>query len=119
MPRYSHLPIYIKTYELVKIVYRIVAQFRKEYKYTLGAELQAIIWEILDEVIRTNSLADAEKKEGIEKISRLFDRFKIRFRFAYEIGLMTDKKFSVAQKEMEEIGRMVGGWKKWAGCDSR
>ena len=68
---------------------------------------------ILDEIIKTNSLPDSEKGEGIEKISQLFDKFKIRFRFAYEIGLMTDKKFGIAQKEMEEIGKMIGGWSRW------
>lgn len=77
--------------------------------------MHKIIWQVMDEIIRTNSLTDIEKRKGIEKISELFDQFKIRFRFAYELGLMTDKKFGSAQKEMEEIGRMIGGWKKWAG----
>jgi 23S rRNA-intervening sequence protein len=115
MAQYSHLPIYVKTYESVKLVYRIVKQFRKEYKHTLGAELQKIIWQILDEIIMANSLPDTEKKKVIKKISQLFDKFKIRFRFAYEMGLVTSEKFGVAQKEMEEIGRMIGGWRKWAG----
>ncbi|MFA5936876.1 MAG: diversity-generating retroelement protein Avd [Candidatus Paceibacterota bacterium] len=114
MAQYLHLPIYIKTYEFIKVIYRIIQQFRKEYKYTLGTELQQIIWRILDEIIATNSLQDNKKKEGIEKISQLFDRFKIRFRFAYEMGLMTSVKFGSAQKEIEEIGKMIGGWQKWA-----
>jgi len=114
MAQYSHLPIFIKTYEFIKFVYRLVQQFRKEYKYTLGTELQQIIWQILDEIIITNSLPDSRKKENIEKISQLFDKFKIRLRFAYEIGLLTDKKFGIIQREIEEIGRMIGGWQKWA-----
>ncbi len=117
MAQYSHLPIFIKTYEFVKIVYRLVGQFRKEYKYTLGAELQQIIWLVLDEIITTNSVPDSQKQTGIEKISRLFDKFKIRFRLAFEINLINAYKFSVAQKEMEEIGRMIGGWGKWAGAE--
>jgi len=114
MAQYLHLPIYIKTYEFIKFVYRVVQQFRKEYKYTLGTELQQIIWQILDEIIKTNSLPDDQKGTSIEKISQLFDKFKIRFRFAYEIGLMTDKKFGIAQKEIGEIGKMIGGWQRWA-----
>jgi len=115
MAQYSHLPIYIKTYEFIKYIYKIIQQFRKEYKYTLGAEIQYIIWQILDEVIKTNSLPDNQKRDGILKISYLFDKFKIRFRFAYEMNLMTNRKFGVAQKQIEEIGRMIGGWQKWAG----
>ena len=55
---------------------------------------------------------ECRRRKRIEKISQLFDKFKIRFRFAYEIGLMTDKKFGIAQKEMEEIGKMIGGWSR-------
>ncbi len=114
MAQYSHLPVYIKTYEFIKYAYRVIQQFRKEYKYSLGAEIQEILWQILDGVIKTNSLPDSQKRAGIEKISYLFDKFKIRFRFAFELGLMTNHKFGVAQKEIEEIGKMIGGWKKWA-----
>lgn len=115
MARYSHLPLFIKAYEFVRMVYRLVGQFRKEYKYTLGAELEQIVWQILDEIIKTNSLPDNLKKEGIKKISCLFEKFKIRFRFAFEIGLLTDRKFGIAQKEIEEIGKMISGWGRWAG----
>lgn len=115
MAQFNHLPIYIKTYEFAKLVYRLVRQFSKEYKYTLGADLQTIIWRVIDEIIKTNSLPNERKKEGIEKISLLFDQFKIRFRFAFEIGLIKDNHFAFAQKQMEEIGKMIGGWGKWAG----
>jgi len=113
MAQYSHLPIYIKTYEFVKLIYRITQQFRKEYKYSLGVELQQLIWKILDGIIKANSLLDCEKKEEIYKISEYFDNFKIRLRLAYEIGLITNTKFGVIQKDMEEIGKMIGGWQKW------
>ncbi len=114
MAQYSHLPIYTKTYEFVKIVYRIVRQFRKEYKYNLGAELEQIIWQVLDEIVITNSLSDLDKKSGIERISLLFDKFKIRFRLSYEIGLISEKKFCMIQAKTEEIGKMIGGWGRWA-----
>ena len=114
MAQYAHLTIYIKTYEFIKLNYRIVRQFRKEYKYTLGEELQAISWSMLDEIIRTNSLSDIAKKEGIRRLSVLFDSFKVRFRLAYEVGLIKEKRFAAAQLQMEEIGKMIGGWAKWA-----
>lgn len=113
MSRYSHLPLFVKTYDSVKLVYRIVRQFRKEYKYALGTELQEIIWQILDEIIAANSVPDVEKGEAIERVSRQFDRFKIRFRFAYEMDLISAEKFGIAQVQFEEIGRMIGGWRKW------
>ena len=113
MAQSSHLPIYIKTYEFIKYSHRLVQQFRREYKYTLGAELNELIWQVLDEIIQTNSLPDYQKRDGIKKVSEIFDKFKIRFRFAYEMGLITNLKFGIAQKQIEEIGKMIGGWQKW------
>lgn len=113
MAQYSHLPIYIKTYNFIKVISLITRQFKKEYKYTLGAELQQIVWQILDEIIIANSLPDKDKKKAMENISTLFDRFKIRLRFAFEIGLMTGSKFGLIQKDIEEIGKMIGGWQKY------
>ena len=97
MSQFSHLPLYVKTYDFVKLIYRISHQFPKEYKYSLGAEMQKIAWEILDEIIRVNSLPNCEKQQGIQKISALFDRFKIRFRVAYELGFLPAAKFTFAQ----------------------
>lgn len=114
MVQSSHLPLYAQTYEFIKLLYRLVRQFRKEYKYSLGEELVKIIWEILDEIVITNSLPDIEKRKGIETISRQFDRFKIRFRLAYEIGQIKEKKFAEAQLALAEIGRQIGGWQRWA-----
>lgn len=108
------MPLFIKTYDFVKIIYKVVHEFRKEYKHTLGAELQEILLNMLDEIIVANSLPDAEKIKEINKISRLFDRFKIRFRLAFEIGLVSEKKFACEQRRIEEIGRMIGGWRKWS-----
>lgn len=113
MAQFSHLPIYVKTYESIGLIYKIVGQFRKEYKHTLGAEIQEIAWKMLDEIILVNSQNNEDKKHGIQKISMLFDRLKIRFRFAYEIGLIPSKKFEIVQKQFEEIGKMIGGWMKW------
>lgn len=114
MAQFSHLPLYVQTYEFVKIIYRLTQQFSKEYKYSLGLEMQKIIWEILDKIIEANSLSNTEKGQKIMEISLLFDQFKIRCRLAYEIGLVPEKKFIFIHKQLEEIGRMIGGWKKWA-----
>ncbi|HNU96978.1 MAG TPA: diversity-generating retroelement protein Avd [Candidatus Portnoybacteria bacterium] len=114
MNQRAHLPIYTKTYDFIKLVYQITRQFKREYKYSLGVELEQIAWQMLDEIIKTNYLSDYLKKDGIKTISALFDRFKIRFRFAFEIDLISDKKFAIVQKNIEEIGKMIGGWLDWA-----
>lgn len=118
MAQYSHLLIYVKVFNFSKIVYRLIHNFKKEYKYTLGAELQQIILQVLDGIIETNSVLNNKKIEKIEEVSLLFDRFKIRIRLAYELGQISKSKYFFIQKEIEEIGKMIGGWQKYINKDN-
>ena len=110
----THLPLYTKTFEFIKHLYRIVKQFPKEYKFTIGEEIIKMIWQISDDIALANLLATDDRRKKLAQISLHFDLLKIRLRMAHEIGLINREKFSSVQIEAAEIGKMIGGWQKWA-----
>jgi len=112
MSRFEHLPLYRKTYLLMKEIYLITKQFPKEYKYSLGEEILNKSWKLLDLIIETNSAT--EKYNKISELSLEFDKLKLRIRFAFEIKLIPEKRFLNLQEKIAEIGEMIGGWLKWA-----
>ena len=112
MARYEHLPIYRKTYLLIKEIYQITQQFPKTYKYSLGEEIQNKTWRLLDLIIEINSLK--EKHPKINELTLEFDKLKLRIRFAFEIKLIPEKRFINLQKQIAEIGNMISGWFKWS-----
>ena len=72
MAQYSHLPIFVRTYEFVKLVYRFVQQFRKEYKYSLGQDMKR------DSLCLIRSIYRANKEfEKIEHLKNFQDDFEI------------------------------------------
>ena len=112
MSRFEHLPLYRKSYLLMKEIYSITKQFPKEYKYSLGEEILNKSWKLLDLIIETNSAT--EKYNKISELSLEFDKLKLRIRFAFEIKLIPEKRFLNLQEKIAEIGEMIGGWLKWA-----
>ena len=110
MARYFHLLIYRKTYLLIKEIYQIMQQFPKSYKYSLGEEIQTRSWKIIDLIVDANSTK--EKNQKIKELSLEFDKLKLRIRFAFEIKIISEKKFINLQKQIAEIGEMIGGWLK-------
>lgn len=111
----SKLPLYLKLFQLIKILYETVRSFPKEYKYTLGKEILDLAWECLDLVLEANSFSGQEKSLRISTLSVCFDKFKIRLRMAQEIKLLSEKKFVHLQTYyLKEIGEMIGGWLKWS-----
>lgn len=115
MPNSDHLPIYLKSFQLIKFLYERVGSFPKEYKYTLGSEILRLSWQCIDLIIEANILPDNKKYLKISELSSSFDKLKTRLRLAQEIDLVSTKQFSHIQAYyMKEIGEMLGGWLRWA-----
>lgn len=115
MTNSDHLPIYFKTYQLIKFLYGIVRSFPKEYKYTLGGEILNLSWQCVDLVIEANILPNNKKYFKISELSSTFDKLKTRLRLAQEINLISIKQYSHIQTYyMKETGEMIGGWLGWA-----
>jgi hypothetical protein len=115
MSQSEHLPIYLKIYQLIKFLYRIVNNFSKQYKYTLGEDILKLGWECLDLVLEINALPDNEKHLKILRLSIIFDKLKLRLRMIQELNLISEKQFSHIQNSfIKEIGQMIGGWLNWS-----
>lgn len=114
MTRPNDLPLYLCLYKLLKYFYLLIHNFRKEYKYTLGQSILNLAWKTLDLIILANILPNREKPKIIQQASAVFDQLKTRLRMAYELKLITHKKFAYIIKQNEEIGKMISGWLNWA-----
>ena len=62
MARYEHLPIYKKAMDLAVYLEKIVCNFSRYHKYTLGSELRAKSREIVGVIIAANSRAEKLRK---------------------------------------------------------
>lgn len=110
MARYSHLPIFQKAYDLTLVIYRATAKFKREYKYTLGAKLKETIIEFLDWVIRANS--ERAKTPALKEADMRLERLRIYVRLGYDLEVIGVRKYEVLCRQMDELGKMLGGWMK-------
>ena len=115
MQNSDQLPIYIKSYQLIKLLYGRIRSFPKEYKYTLGEEILKLSWKCIDLTIEANVLPNDQKHLKILELSNNFNKLKLRLRMTQEIGLISTKQFAhIYTYYMKEIGEMIGGWLNWA-----
>lgn len=111
----QHLPIYLKLYQLIKLLYKVVRSFPKQYKYTLGESLLKLSWQCLDLVLEVNALPNKEKHCKILELSLIFDKLKLRLRMGQELNLISLKQFAHLHTfYIKETGEMIGGWLRWS-----
>ena len=112
----TEAPIYLKLYMLIKELDKMIRDFPKHQKYTLGNQTLELAWNCIDLVIEANNLPTWQKKQKIYELSDCFDKLKVRIRMAQELNLISVGQFSHIQCEyIGEIGNMIGGWMRWTG----
>ncbi len=87
-----------------------VEKFPRSQKFLLGDRIQATGLDVLERLIeatytkrRTRILDDANL--GIEKLRFLF-------RMAMDLKHIDPRRYEHAARELDQIGRLVGGWRK-------
>lgn len=105
-----NVPLLHRIFEFYKVAYQYIQLFQKKDKYTLGQKINDLILEILELIFLAVSLSKEEKSKILQKASLKIDLLKILIRLAKEIKTLDNKKYIQLQQELQEIGKMTGGW---------
>lgn len=110
--RYSHTPIFQATYILTLAIYKASGNFKKEYKFTLGEQLKLLCHNLLDLIVLAN--ITQEKRRELEKLNVRLETLRIYLRLAFDLRAISAGLLGELNRQIEEIGKQIGGWQKWA-----
>lgn len=110
--RYDHTPIFQKTYVLTVNIYKTTSNFKKQYKYTLGEKLKLVCHNLLELIVIVNAVED--KLKPLKKLNNELENLRIHLRLAFDLKVISRGHLGALNKDIEEIGKQIGGWQKWA-----
>ena len=107
----SELPVVVqKAYEFNLWLVRKVENFPRSYRFSVGDRL---VHGVLDLLLRLVDAAYSRDKVGIlMEVNGMLNRMRFLLRLAKDLNLLTVDSYGHAAERVEEIGRMVGGWRK-------
>lgn len=106
------IPLIQKLYDFYKLLYQYLKLFPKRDRYTLGQKLDALTLTIFELVIMAGTTPQDRKLPYLEKAIVSLDFLKILLRLAKDIQALDNKKYLQLEQSLQEIGRMLGGWKR-------
>ncbi|MFA6423551.1 MAG: diversity-generating retroelement protein Avd [Patescibacteria group bacterium] len=106
----NEAPIILKTYDLYKSIHVIVRLFPREEKYTLGEKIKEALTNILELFIEAEFCPKNLKGAILEKASVRLDFLKLLIRMSYDLKLINEKRYISIEENLQEIGKMLGGW---------
>ena len=102
-----------RCYRIALWIFERVARFPKNHKYTLGQRLENTILDILENLIEASYTK--EKESLLKKANLLVERMRYLVRLSKDLKLIGLSQYEFAGRELNELGSMIGGWRKGAG----
>lgn len=106
------IPIFKKTYDLYKEFYNLRLSVPKQDRYTLWQKCESLLIEVLEGILFASQQSKMEKLPTLEKTSVRLNFLRICIRLMKDVKAIDAKKYIIIEANLDEIGRMLGGWIK-------
>jgi len=106
------LPVVEHLVEVYKKWYLYYDHLPKKSRPVLGREIDCLFIQLLTLLFTAGYEKRNNKLLKLEKAIKKIDILKFFLRIAWEIKALDNKKYIALSKEVLELGRMVGGWRK-------
>lgn len=106
------MPVIEHFVSLYKLWYGYRDNFPKKSRYTLGDKMDSVFVEVLELLFVASYQSKEEKLPTIEKTLRDVDILKAFARVAWDLRILDNQKFIVLSAGLQDIGKMLGGWRK-------
>ena len=112
MARYEHLPIFREAYDLTVHIEKIVRNFSRYHKYTLGTDLRNKSRGILEKIIEANNARD-DRAAHLLELRQELESFKVLARLCHESGgFASTRSYLHVAERITNFARQNEGWLK-------
>jgi len=108
----NNAPIVQKVYDFYRFFYEQIDHFPKQSREILTKKIEQLIIEVL-ELVSTAEFSPANIKiQSLTRASIKLDFLKMLVRLLFELKIINQPKYIQSEKDLQEIGKMLGGWIK-------
>lgn len=101
-----------KSYQFFLRLYSATNLFPKKDRFSLGQKCQQLTLEILELLFTANAKFWQYKLPVFQEIDVKLKILKTLIRLCYDVKALDQKKYLLFQEQLQEIGKMLGGWIK-------
>jgi hypothetical protein len=106
------IPIFKKAYDLYKNFHQIRSSISKQDRYTIFLRCENVILEIIEGILEASQLSKDKKLPILEKVSLKLNFLRVFIRLMKDVKSINLKNYATMEENVDEIGRMLGGWIK-------
>jgi hypothetical protein len=97
---------------LYKEFYKLRLTVSKQDRYTLWQKCEGTLVTVLEGILLASQQSKIEKLPTLERTSVKLNFLKVCIRLMKDVKAINPKTYIVLEADLDEIGRMLGGWIK-------
>lgn len=106
------VPIFQKSYDLYRKMHDYQKLIPKHDRYTVYMKAEESLLSVISSLFIASAVDKEQKLVVLEQASTELNLLRIFIRLLKDIKAFDNNKYLVLQSEIDEIGRMLGGWIK-------
>lgn len=104
--------VLLKTKTAYSLWFKIYNDFPKAHRYVLGGKIEDYFLSLLENIFITLYLPTDQKNSRLSIAISKLDGVKFFLQISWENKCLPNEKYTQLSENLDEIGRMLGGWKK-------
>lgn len=104
-------PLYVHAYDLAVWVFERAARFPRNHRAVLASRLEGAAFDLL-EAITLALRSRARRQARIDAADESLTRLRLASRLARDLGVLQPRQNDHLALRADEIGRMLGGWRR-------
>ncbi len=109
-PARRHGPALERAYQFLLWLIPTVEKFPRTQKFLLGDRIQGTALDVLEGLIEATYTREAAPI--LRRVNLLLEKLRFLFRLAKDLGHLDPRRYEHAARNLDEVGRLVGGWIK-------
>ena len=101
-----------KTYDFLKMMIPLLGKLPRDQRYLIGNRIQNLVSDILELLIEAYYGPRPERKSKLLSVNIKLEKLRFFIRLCYESNYISSRQYRLILEQLQEIGRMTGGWIK-------
>tara|TARA_B100001971_G_C17968067_1_gene420893 strand:+ start:345 stop:680 length:336 start_codon:yes stop_codon:yes gene_type:complete len=106
----ENYPIFVKWIDTLDWILDRTEKFPKSVRFTFSSRIAQHSLDVLEGIVE--AIYTKDRKHVLEKLNLYIEKLRVLFRISFKRRYLSSAQFEYISLQLNETGRMVGGWKK-------
>ncbi len=106
----NELPVFVKWLEFLEWLLPVTEKFPKRVRFTFSDRINNLCLDVVENLVEARYTK--KKIQILQQTNLQLEKLRVLLRLAHRMHYLSYQRYEFSVKAVNEIGRMLGGWKR-------